>query len=107
MKIILTNKIFKYHKLVFATDLIFCNNPKSHIGFLQRETGLMLTSWLSYKNTLTLAARLPNCGDVEFDVWFMSSNLKLVSSISRGATLPEQRFLILALPQDLRYVDHH
>ncbi len=30
VKIIMLNKMCKYHKLVFITELIFSNNAKSH-----------------------------------------------------------------------------
>ena len=67
----LMNKMFKYHKLLFATDLTFSNDPKSHRLFTKGNRA-MLTHWLTYGNTLTLVARLPNCDDVQFDVWFIS-----------------------------------
>ena len=58
MKIILLNKTCEYHKLLFAIELIFCNNAKSNgkkpIGFLSREPRATLTSGLAYKNTSSL-----------------------------------------------------
>lgn len=38
MKIILLSDTCKYHKLVFATELDFCDHPKPNpMGFLSRE----------------------------------------------------------------------
>ena len=58
MKIILLNKTCEYHKLVFATELIFCNNAKSNwknpIDLLSWEPRAMLTSGLAYKNMSSL-----------------------------------------------------
>lgn len=48
--IILLNKLCKFHKLLYHTELNFCNNPKSsknpHWLFIER-TRLMLKSWLA------------------------------------------------------------
>ena len=47
----------KYHKRLFATELIFCNNPKSNgkipLSFVE-GTRAMLTSGLAYKNMSSL-----------------------------------------------------
>lgn len=52
--VILLDKTCKYHDVLFATELLFCNNSKSNgnpIGFLSRGTRVMKTSRLAYKNT--------------------------------------------------------
>ncbi len=47
--LILLNKMCKYHTLLFATELIFCNNPKSN-GKIQGDA----TFWVGLQNTSSL-----------------------------------------------------
>jgi len=51
VKIIMMNKTYKNHKLLFNTDLIFRNNPKAKgailTGFFDRGTRMMLNSRLA------------------------------------------------------------
>ena len=59
MEIILLNKTCKYHKRVFATELIFCNNPKpqwKNLWLFCRGNQAMLSSWLAYKNMSSCSA---------------------------------------------------
>ncbi len=40
VKIVTMNKMCKNHELLLATELIFCNNPKTNIGFLSSDAHL-------------------------------------------------------------------
>ena len=60
MKIILLNKTYKYHKVVFARELAFVYIPKCNSTTMLEGTRPMLTSWLADKNTPSLQNSVPS-----------------------------------------------